>query len=142
VRGPEAAEVVPLHGAREALADRRAGHVDELAGEVVRRDDLLAHADQGVRVHPELHDLALGLDLRLGEVAAHGLAGVLGLGGAGAELDGGIAILLDRALRHDLNVVELEDGHRDLLAVFQEQAGHAHLLCDHARTEHRHLLRP
>src|SRR3712207_7930841 len=33
--GPQTTEVVPLHHAREALADGRAGHVDILAGEVV-----------------------------------------------------------------------------------------------------------
>jgi hypothetical protein len=31
-------------------------------------------------IDPELDDLALGLDVRLGEVAAHGLGGALGLG--------------------------------------------------------------
>jgi hypothetical protein len=59
--------------------------------------------------------------------------GPLGLGRAGAKLDGGVAILVGGALRHDLQVVELQDGHRNLLAVLQEQPGHAQLLCDNAR---------
>ena len=63
VRCPEAAEVVPLHAAGEALADRGAGDVDELAGEIVVRGDLLADADQVLRADPELGQLALRLDL-------------------------------------------------------------------------------
>ena len=30
----------------------------------------------------------------------------------------------------------MEDGHRNLLAVFHEKAGHPHLLCDDTGTEH------
>ena len=63
VRRPEAAEVVPLHAAREALADRRAGDVDELTREIVVRGDLLADLDQVLGADPELGDLPLGLDL-------------------------------------------------------------------------------
>ena len=57
-------------------------------------------------VDAEFGDDALGLDLSLGEVAAHGLGGVLGLLGAGAELEGDVAVLLLGALADDLAAVE------------------------------------
>jgi hypothetical protein len=76
VRRAQAAEVVPLHGAGEALADARARDVDELAGEVVVGGDLLADADQVLGGSPGTRELALGLDLGSGEVAAHRLADV------------------------------------------------------------------
>ena len=48
----------------------------------------------------------------------------------GAELDGGIAVLVRRPMRDDLAVVELEDGDRDMLAGVVVDAAHAELLCD------------
>ena len=65
--------------------------------------------------------LLLRLDLRLGEVAAHRLGDVLDLGLADAELDGGVAVLLLGAHGHDLAVVELQHGHRHVLAVVVEE---------------------
>ena len=53
---------------------------------------------------------------------------------AGTELNGGVAVLLLRAHRDDLDGVELQHGDRDVASVLGEQAGHAHLLCDHTRT--------
>src|SRR5690242_5581846 len=47
-----AAEVPALHRAGEALADRGAGHVDELADDEVVRRDLGADRDQRVVAHP------------------------------------------------------------------------------------------
>jgi hypothetical protein len=41
VRGAQATEVVPLHGTGKTLADRRARHINELAGEIVVGDDFL-----------------------------------------------------------------------------------------------------
>ena len=78
----------------EALADRDAADVDELAGDEVADMDLGADLEQRVLVDPELADLRLGLDLGLGEVAAHRLGDVLGLARADAELDGAVAVLL------------------------------------------------
>jgi ribosomal protein L3 len=62
--------------------------------------------------------------------------------GAGTELNGGVAVLLNGALGHDLHIVELEHGHGDLLAILEEEAGHPHLLGDYAGTKHGHHLRP
>src|SRR5690606_37352423 len=92
VRRAQAAEVVPLHRTGEALADRGAGDVDELPGEVVVGRDLLADVDEVVSRDAELGELALGLDLGGREVAAHGLGRALGLGRARTELDGRVAV--------------------------------------------------
>src|SRR5690606_10447563 len=70
------------------------------------------------------------------EMAAHRLAGVLGLGLAGAELDGGVAVLFLGAHGDHLEAGKLQDGHRDMAAVFLEDAGHAHLLRDDAGAHH------
>ena len=67
----QAAEIVPLHAAGEALADAGAGDVDILAGDEMRRGDLGADLDQRVLGDAELGELRLGLDLGLGEMAAH-----------------------------------------------------------------------
>ena len=74
VRGAQAAEVPALHGALEALALAGAGHVDELARDEMVGGDLGADLDQVVGADAELGQLALGLDLGDGEVAAARLA--------------------------------------------------------------------
>ena len=94
--------------------------------------------DEVRRIDTKLSYLTLGLDLGDGELAALRLGDILRLDSAGAELEGGIAVLLLRALAHDLAVLEIEHGHGDVCAIIQEQAGHAQLLCDQTRT-HRLL---
>jgi hypothetical protein len=46
-------------------------------------------------------------------------------------MNGGIAVLLVGALRHELAIVDFEHGDAHLLARLGEDAGHAVLLCDH-----------
>ena len=75
----QTAEVPPLHAAGETLTDRRSGDVHELAWDEVSSRNLGADLDQGIGIDTELHQLALGLDLRLGEVAALGLVTFLTL---------------------------------------------------------------
>jgi hypothetical protein len=101
VRGAQTAEVVPLHRTGKALTDRGARHVDELTFEVVVGGDFLAHVDQVLGVDAELRDLALGRHLGRGEMAAHRL-GVAWPWPTRAQLNGRIAVLVGRALRHDL----------------------------------------
>ena len=60
-------------------------------------------------------------------MAAQRLRRVLDLGQADAELNGGIAVLLLRALRHDLAVLHAQNGDRDMLAGVVVDAGHARL---------------
>ena len=116
----------------KTLADRGARDVDILACQVVVRGDFRAHIDQVVGADAEFGDLALGFHIRPGEVAAHAGRGPLGLGRACAKLDSRVAFPVSGALCHNLQVVELKNGHRNLLAVFQKQPGHAQLLCDNA----------
>ena len=65
-----------------------------------------------------------------------------GLGGTRAQLNGGVAILLGGALRDHLQIVELQNRHRHLRPVFQEQPGHAQLLGDYTSPQHGGLLKP
>jgi hypothetical protein len=93
---------------------------------------LIADFQHALGIDPELRHLAAGLDLGLGKLAALGLVGVLRLGKARAELNGGIAVLLLGLDRRDGAAVQLEDGDRNMRAVCQEQTGHAHFLRDDA----------
>jgi hypothetical protein len=92
--------------------------------------ELGADLEQPLLRHAELDELALGLELRLGEMTAHRLRDVLDLGRARAELDGGIAVLVLRAHGDDLAVVDPQHGHRDVASVLGEDAGHTQLLGD------------
>ena len=132
VGGAQAAEVPALHRAGEALADGDAGYVHLLARHEVVGGELGAHVDQVVLGDAELDHVALGLDQRLGEVAALGLGGVLGLLGARAELEGDVAVLVLGALGGDLAALEAEHGHGHMGPRLVEEAGHAELLGDHA----------
>ena len=66
--------------------------------------DLGTHRYQLALVHPELGELAFGLDLCNGEMAARGLCQALRLAGAGAELQRDIAVLVFRAVADNLAV--------------------------------------
>src|SRR5262249_4898127 len=96
VRGRQTAEVVTLHGAREALARGGAGDVHDLAdGEQV---DLELAASGQVRAlavgEAELDQGLAGGDLDLGVVAREGLADVGSLAGAEGDLQRTIAVVL------------------------------------------------
>ena len=64
-------------------------------------------------------------------MAAHRLRCAFGFGCACTELNSCVAVTLFCALVNNLKRVELKNGHRDLLTVFHEQAGHAHFLCNY-----------
>ena len=130
--GAQAAEVPALHRAGEALAERRAGDVDELADDEMVGGDLGADRQQIAFLDAEFRELQLRLDLRDGEAAALGLGDVLDLRAADAELNGGVAVLLHRAMRDDLNAVEFQNRDRNMFAAVREDAGHADFLCDDA----------
>ena len=118
--GFQTAEIPALHGAGEAAADGDAGDVHLLAGDEMIGLQRVAHFQQVAGIDAEFRHLAAGFDFRLGELAAFGLAGVLRLGEAGAELDGGIAVLLRRAGGHDGAAVELENSDRHMGSVRQK----------------------
>src|SRR5688572_3881011 len=134
VAGFQAVEVPAHHRAGEAAADGGADDVDELAGHEVARHQLGADLEDGVLGDAEFDQLLLGLDLGLGEVAAVGLAHVLDLGLAVAELDGGVLVLLFRADSDNLQLIHLQNGDGHVLALVIEDAGHADLLGEETAT--------
>src|SRR5262249_56132077 len=70
VRGAQPAEIPALHATSKALADRGPGHVDKLPDDEVIGGDLGTNRDQIALLHPELGELALGLALGHGQMAA------------------------------------------------------------------------
>ena len=92
----------------------------------------VAHFQHVLFVNAEFGHLLAGLDFGLGELAAFGLAGILGLGKARPELNGGIAVLLLGAGADDGAAVELENSDRNMGTVRLKQTGHADLLRDDA----------
>ena len=68
----------------------------------------------------------------LAEVAALRLGDILGLGATSAKLDGSVAVLVCFATRDDLQPIQLKNGNRHVPTIVLEQAGHPHLLRDHA----------
>ena len=138
VRGAQAGEIPALHAAGKALADRGAGDIDELAGDEMVGGDLGADRDHGVVADAELRELALRLDLGLGEMAALGLAHVAGAARAGAELQRHIAVLVLGAVADDLALRQAQHRDRHMLTGLGEDPGHADLLCDHSGA-HRFL---
>ena len=134
VGGAETAEVPALHRTGEALADRGAHDIDKLAGHEMRGGELGTDFQKVLLGDPEFRQLPLRLNLRLGEVAALSLGDVLHLGLAHTELNGVVAVRLVGAHGNDLAVIDLEHGHRDVVAVGGEDAGHAHLLGEETGT--------
>src|SRR5580693_1319343 len=130
----QAGEIPALHAAGKALAGRSAGDVDILADDEMIGRDLGADRDQAVVVDPKLRELALGLDLGNGEMAAVGLGGALHLAAAGAELQRDIAVLVLGAVSDDLAIAEAEHRHRHMLTGLGEEAHHPDLLCEHSGT--------
>src|SRR5690606_29436831 len=114
------------------LADRSAGDVDILTNHEVIGRQFRADRNERILRYTELRDLALRLDLALGKVAAHRLGDILRLARADTELQRLIAVLVGRAVRDDLAIVELQHRDRHVLAPVREDAGHAELLCDYA----------
>src|SRR6201998_1037701 len=116
VGGAKAAEIPPLHAAGKALADRRAGDIDELADNEMIGLNFSADRDQRVFRHAEFGDLALGLDLGDRELAAFRLRQINGLARARTELQRDITVLLGRAVTQHLAVAQLQHGHGDMFA--------------------------
>ncbi|BDL39554.1 hypothetical protein MSPGM_21440 [Methylorubrum sp. GM97] len=130
--GAQTAEVPALHTAGEPLTRAGARHINELARDEVVGRDFGTDRDQRVLGHAELGELLLGLDLGDREAAALGLRHVLYLGLADADLEGDVAILLSRAVCHNLALINLEHSDGHMLASVCKDAGHADLPCDDA----------
>src|SRR6516162_372766 len=134
VRGAQPAEIPALHATGKAFADRGPGHVDKLPDDEVIGGDLGTDRDQIALLHPELGELALGLDLGDGEMAAVRLGQVLWSARAGAELQRHVAVLVLGAVGDDLAIGEAQHSDRHVLAAVRKDAGHPDLLCDHPGT--------
>ena len=96
--------------------------------------DLGADRDQRVFGDAEFGELALGLDIGLAEIAAVGLAHIVGAARARAELQRDIAVLVLGAMGDHLALRKAQHRHRHVLTGFGEHPGHSDLLRDHSRT--------
>jgi hypothetical protein len=141
VRGGAAGEVVTLHRAREALADRRAGDVDHLAG----LEDLGGEFGAGrkvrafVRGEAELDQRLAGSHARFRVMAGQRLAQQLRAARAVRHLHGAVtvgALVLD--LRDAIGQ-NLDDGDGHGFTVLREHSRHAALAADQT---HRHRSIP
>ena len=128
----QALKAMPLHGAGETLANTRAAGVHILTLDKVISSNFSTDIDQVFRADAELGDLGLGLYLGSGEMTALSTADILHLRQTGTELHGRIAVFLLRPLGKNLAFVQLEHGHRNMLACFGEEAGHSNFACNHA----------
>src|SRR4051794_35666431 len=113
-------EVVALDGALEALALGRAGDLDLLA-DLERLDGDGVADERLARVVAELDDVLHGRSAGLLQVAELRLGEVLLLGGAERELDGLVAVAVERADAGDRAGAGLEHGDALDLAVLEEQ---------------------
>src|ERR1019366_9348933 len=134
VRGAQARKIPALHAAGKALADRGAADVDELSNYEVVGGDLGAERYQRVLGHPELGQLALGLDLGLGEIAAVGLDHVVGAALARAKLERDIAVLVLGPVCDHLALRQAQHRDRHVLTGIGEQPGHSDFLRNHSGT--------
>src|ERR1700761_2445220 len=130
----QAGKIPPLHAAGKPLAGRGAGDVDKLADHEMIGGDLGADRNERVVVDAEFGELALGLDLGDGEMAAIGPVGALHLTGAGTELQRHIAVLVLGTVADHLAIAETEHRHRHVFAGIGEQPHHADLLREHPGT--------
>src|SRR5690606_27015329 len=129
------AEVVALDGALEAFALGDTLDVDLLADlEDVRLDFATDGeiADLGV-FNAELPQAATGFDLRLGEVTGFRLVDQCSATGADGHLHGAVAVGFNGLDLRDAVRGCFNQGHRDGLAIFGENAAHAGLAAHEAQ---------
>ena len=85
---------------------------------------------QAVFRHSELAQLFLRLNIRLGKMSFHRLRHIFGLYGAGAQLNGGIAVAFHGSDVNDLKIVDGKNRNRHMSSVSLKNAGHSQLFCD------------
>src|SRR3546814_7789792 len=93
--------------------------------------DFGSDVEERVLGDPEFGYARLRLHLGLAEMTALRLAEVLGLGRAGADLDGDIAVATGLTARDDLNIVECQEGDRHEAAVLLEDRKSTRLNSSH-----------
>ena len=134
VRRAETTEIVALHRTGKTLTLGCADNIDLLAGDEMAWRQGRTDLDDGVIRHAEFGNLGLRQHVRLGEVTAHGLRDVFRLGRACTELQRRVAVALAAANGHDLNVVHLQNGHRNVTAGVVEDPCHAQLASNYSAT--------
>ena len=139
MRCAKAAEVVALHGTGKTLTLGGADDINLLAGDKVARRDGRADLENRVLADTELGQLRLRHHIGLGEMAAHGLRYVLGLGRTCTELDSRVAVTLLLADRNHLNVIHLQNRHRNVQTGVGKDPRHPQLAGDNSAT---HCFRP
>ena len=96
--------------------------------------DFGADRDQGIFGHAEFGELAPGFHVLLAEIAAIGLAHIVGAARARAELQRHIAILVFGAVSDHLALRKTQHRDRHVLTGFGEHPCHSDLLRNYART--------
>src|SRR5690606_934121 len=143
VRAILAREVMPLDGAREALALGNAGNVHQLAGLELIHFELRARFQPFLAVsQAEFPQAAPGFDTRLGEVPALGASDTGCAPDTCGDLQRGIAIRLNG---FDLGYAvgrHFNDRHRYRSAVRSENARHAAFAADYADCHLLFLVTP
>ena len=139
VRGTQATKIMALHRTGKTLTLGGADDIDLLAGDKVARRDGRANLEDCIITDTELGELRLRHHIRLGEMAAHGLRYVLGLGRTCTELDSRVAVTLLLADRNHLNVIHLQNRHRNVQTGVGKDPRHPQLAGDNSAT---HCFRP
>jgi len=128
VRHMSLREVVAFDGAREALAFRRAAHIDELTGLKEIHFELSPGGEVAAFVcaQTKLPEPLSGRDLGVREMPGLGLREPMcPRRGANGHLNGSVAIPLRRFQRRDSIGEGFDDRHRDRFPGVRENAGHA-----------------
>ena len=133
VRGTQTAKIVALHTTGKTLTNGRARDIHFLTADVMFGRKFCAHINHVVFSNPELGQLALGLNIRFGKMAAHGFCHALDLGRASTQLNSRVAILVSGPLGDDLTIVNLHDSNRNIRPVFTVNPCHAQLFSNYAR---------
>src|SRR6185369_14636472 len=141
MRRGQAAEVVALHRAREALTDGGARDVDGLAGLEQVRLELGARLELGVLVgaQPELDERLARSNGGLGVMTGNSLRIELRTASTVRDLHGSVAILVLRLHMRDAVRQNLNHGDGHCLAGVREHARHADLTADQSDS---HVLFP
>ena len=119
---------MPFHGTGKALTDGNAGGINMLAFNKMIGGEFCADINHIFRRHAKLGQTTLWLNLGARKMPARGFGGALDLGETRTQLNRGVAVLVRRALGHNLTAVKFQHRDRHVLARFREQAGHPHFL--------------
>ncbi len=113
-----------------------ASDIDQLARDEMIGRDFGADIEERVLGDTEFDQARLGLNFRLGEVAALRLGDILDLRDARTELNRDITVAINFLASHDLIALKGQNRNRNVPSVLLEQTGHPDFLSDHACAHH------